>query len=396
VRSLIVSLAILALALPAGAQAPPPAPSGTPPSGAPQSAGDALFARADFEAAAKAYADALAANASDVDAHGGLARIALYRNDVATAETQARAIAQLDPANRRAMGILKTVAERRGNGTDYLVDPIVSEVDVPFVHVDPLPVLVANVNGHPARLLLDTGGVGLDLSAPFAKSIGLETQTGGAGVFAGGRQAEVRVARVDVLQLGAATIRGLPVNVIDGLPPDLDGVLGTNVLYRFLSTIDYTGGRLVLRPKSDSEAFEKAAEARGDAIVPMLLVPDHFIFARARAGNAPEALFNIDTGGGGIGVQLTKASLDAAGIVPNADRPQAFGGGGGQTRVLPFVADVTLGTKTIRGTPGLYFPDGDQYGIFPFAVAGTISHEFFKHGALTFDFAAMKLVYRST
>jgi len=53
-------------------------------------------------------------------------------------------------------------------------------------------------------------------------------------------------------------------------------------------------------------------------------------------------------------------------------------------------------SKTIRATPGTYFPDGDQYGIFPFAVAGTISHEFLKHGAVTFDFAAMKLIYAAT
>jgi hypothetical protein len=53
-------------------------------------------------------------------------------------------------------------------------------------------------------------------------------------------------------------------------------------------------------------------------------------------------------------------------------------------------------SKTIRATPGTYFPDGDQYGIFPFAVAGTISHEFLKQGAVTFDFAAMKLIYAAT
>jgi hypothetical protein len=187
----------------------------------------------------------------------------------------------------------------------------------------------------------------------------------------------------------------LPVSVLDQIPPEVDGVLGTSVLYDFLSTIDYAHRRLILRPKSASAAFERAAAARGATIVPMLLVPDHFIFVRARAGAGPEALYNVDTGGGGIGVQLTKASLDAAGIVPDATHPGDFHGGGGDAHAIPFVADVTLGERTFRGLPGLYFDAGDQYGIFPFAVAGTLSHELFKRGALTFDFTAMRLVFEA-
>jgi len=190
-------------------------------------------------------------------------------------------------------------------------------------------------------------------------------------------------------------VRSLPVSVLDQLPPDVDGVLGTNVLYEFLSTIDYRHRRLILRPKSESAAFERAAAAREATIVPMLLAPDHFIFVRARAGKGPEAFYNVDTGGGGIGVQLTKTSLDAADIVPNATHPGSFHGGGGDAHAIPFLADVTLGERTWRGLPGLYFDNGDQYGIFPFAVAGTLSYELFKRGALTFDFTAMRLVFEA-
>jgi hypothetical protein len=223
--------------------------------------------------------------------------------------------------------------------------------------------------------------------------MGLATSAGGQGTFAGGLHATVRTGHVERLDLGAAEIRSLPISVPEELPPGIDGVLGTTVLYQFLSTIDYKGGRLILRPREASAAFEAAASGRGAVVLPMLLVPSHFIFVRARVGDAPEALFNVDTGGGGIGVQLTKASLDAAGIVPDAARPASFEGGGGATRTLPFTADVTLGALTERGVPGVYFPDGDQYGIFPFAVAGTLSHELFKRGALTFDFRTMNLIF---
>jgi hypothetical protein len=35
-------------------------------------------------------------------------------------------------------------------------------------------------------------------------------------------------------------------------------------------------------------------------------------------------------------------------------------------------------------------------GLFPFAVAGRISHEFFRHTAVTLDFESMMLVIVST
>ncbi len=92
----------------------------------------------------------------------------------------------------------------------------------------------------------------------------------------------------------------LPASVPGELPPGIAGVIGTRVLYQFLATIDYPHG---------------------------LLVPDHFIFVRARIGSAPEALFNVDTGGGGIGVQATKVQLDAAAIVPMPRMPCRFAAG---------------------------------------------------------------------
>jgi hypothetical protein len=201
------------------------------------------------------------------------------------------------------------------------------------------------------------------------------------------------MGHVDELRLGGASIRSIPIHVPPQIPPGVDGVLGTNILYRFLSTIDYTNRRLVLRPKSASKAFLEAAAARGAIVVPMLLAPNHFIFCRARVANAPAALFNVDTGGPGIGVDLTKAELAAAGISPDASHPLTFVGGGGPTRAFPFVTDVTLGARTFRDVPGVYLPDGERTTIFPFAVAGTISQELFRRGALTFDFAAMKLVF---
>jgi len=55
-------------------------------------------------------------------------------------------------------------------------------------------------------------------------------------------------------------------------------------------------------------------------------------------------------------------------------------------------ASVTIGDLTLHDLPGIYVPSGGLDGVFPFAVAGRISHEFFRHTAVTLDFATMTLV----
>jgi hypothetical protein len=40
----------------------------------------------------------------------------------------------------------------------------------------------------------------------------------------------------------------------------------------------------------------------------------------------------------------------------------------------------------------MYSPGGSPLQMFPFAVAGTVSHTYLKHYAVTFDFSAMQLI----
>jgi predicted aspartyl protease len=240
---------------------------------------------------------------------------------------------------------------------------------------------------------LDTGGPGLDVSAAFAAKAGIvETSTQSA-TFAGGRTAPVsNGATAGSLRVGSITVHGMAVGIAP-VPPDVDGVLGTAFFERFLTTIDYARGRLILRAKSQSATVESAAAAHGDSVVPMYLVPDHFIFARAHVNDAPEGLFYIDTGGGMVGVDLTKASLDAAHITPVAEHAFSIMGGGGEVRALPFTAkSVTLGHTTVADVPGIYVPTAELRNGTAFTAAGRLSHAFFRHTTLTFDFTAMKLI----
>lgn len=143
-----------------------------------------------------------------------------------------------------------------------------------------------------------------------------------------------------------------------------------------------------------SAAFESDALKNGATVVPMWLVGYQGIYCRARVGQSPEALFGIDTGGAGLGVEFLKPALDAAHIVPDESDAHIYRGGGGGTRVLPFTAlSVSIGAFTISNVPGLYFADDQYKGQFD--VAGVLSHRYFRHSELSFDFNAMKVIVQA-
>jgi aspartyl protease len=365
---------------------------------APSSA-DAAFAAGDFERAAREYAVILSTKPDDAAANAGLGAVDLYRNDLVGAERHLRAATAADAANARARRLLDEVARRRGGDGTYRVEPYGGEAQIPFVATDPLPVLAVRVGGtHDALFFVDTGAPGIVLDPDFAKEIGVPMRAAGEGVFAGGQRAPIMKGELDKIALGPVTVDRVPVTLLPtrgfGLLPGkrLDGIIGTAFLYNFLSTIDYVHGRLVLRPRSASAQFEQHAKDSAASVVPMWLVGDHFVFARGRLNDAPPGLFNVDTGLAGGGVQATKQAIDAAKIVLDEAHASQGMGGGGVVRTIPFTASVTVGERRVDNVDGIYTPDGSQYGIFPFAVIGTVSHGYFRQCTLTLDFDAMRLV----
>ena len=358
------------------------------------SAEDAAFAAGDFVTAEHDYEAALAANPNDPDALAGLARIRLYEGRI----KEARDLAAKAPGNPVSAKVIAT-ADMRGAAfaPDVWRTAMPKHgVTIKFTATDPLPMLSVKIGKQEVTFLIDTGAPDLVLDRDFAAEIGLKSAEAGQGTFAGGQHAAVAKSTLPEIALGALRVTNVPVTLLPtrgfALKPGvrIDGVIGTGFLRHFLATIDYVHGALVLKPRDESAAFEKSAVHA--TVVPMWLTGDHFLFARAHIGDAPEALYNIDTGLAGGGVQATKATLDAAHIVPDESHAQMSMGGGGMVKVVPFRADATLGWLTVKDVEGSYTPDGDQFGIFPFKVAGTLSHGFFRQHALTFDFVAMKLV----
>ncbi len=313
----------------------------------------------DFDRAAVGYAAILEHRPDDTGARRGLGEIRLYQNRLDDAQRLlARTVAE-NATDSRAAQLLAEVRARRKMlaGSDYVVSMPPGGVTVPFVATDPLPVLQLRVDGVDGLFFIDTGARDVVLDPAFARELGVQAQSAGAGIFAGGRTATVSSGRIDSLVVGDAVVRNIPVMMLPTrglqfLPGRrIDGIVGTALLYHFLPTIDYPNGRLVLRSRSTSATFERKAAADRAVIVPMWLTGDHHIFARGRINDGPERLFNIDTGGAGIGVMASDSSVRDSQITLDETHHFRGIGGGGPVDVVPFAASVTLGPLVRNDRP---------------------------------------------
>jgi hypothetical protein len=369
----------------------------------PPDPGDSYFTSGDFERAIVAYTVELNENPQDLQARLRLGELRLYGNDLDGAEEMLQSIPASSQQEGEAAKQLAEIARRRQSlAKRTTIDGGVSEA--PFIAVDPLPVLHVRVDGIDAIFLIDTGAPNIVLDPDFASELHLAVTNAGTGVFGGGRHAQVRRTVVPHLDIGGAHADDVSASVLPTrsyrLLPNIriDGILGTGLFERFLATIDYPQRRLILRPRNagTSQQFESAAQRDGASIVRCWLIGDHFVFARARVGDAPDGLFLFDSGGAGIGLMASKWLVTAAHLKLDTAHAQAAMGGGGSFESIPFSApSIAVGNAMQRNVPGSYTPQGSPLDAFPFNVEGIISHLFLKHYAYTVDFTAMKLVLSS-
>src|ERR1700746_1145637 len=255
---------------------------------------DRLFQAGSFREAQKAYADIAAQDPKDFHAASQLGHIALLSNKLDDAELSlrkaldlkhgdadakimlaealyrkndffhaARALQGLGPEDAAKLKIYSTlnVAKLESFRDD---DPYKFERDagestrLPFIKSDPLPVVNVRVKGHrdPAFFIAPAASE-LLLDSEFARELKIKPMGSVEGTFSGGQHAQVENGRVDLITLGSWTLKNIPVGMLPLRSmssalgaKQIDGCIGTNVLYQFLSTINYRTGELILRKKT--------------------------------------------------------------------------------------------------------------------------------------------------
>jgi len=398
---------------------------GETPSGSLKKA-QALFKEGRFSDAEKAYHQVLVDDSNNGQSILRLGEIALLGNRFTDAEEQlARAITLL-PDDRRAKSLLAecyyrqdkfnqaasiyrdlgraAIADQLDSFSGLIPYEISGNADVThvkFTQTDPLPIVKARINdGEEIYLLIDTGGGELILDKGYAEAIGVRLfGPPDTGLFAGGKTALIHHGTIESIQLGDFKIKNVPVAVKKGrmLPMNvrIDGVLGTVLLYHFLSTLDYPNGELVLQRRTPQEltALDKAIAARRTYTVPFWMADRHWLVAWGKINQIASCLMHIDTGMGGGGFDCHESVRKAAGI-DLTGLPTVEGmGGGGPVTITPFeVQEVALGDARRFNVRGLFggMPPQMEYAK-GFRIGAIVSHGFFRSYTVTFDFQRMKM-----
>ncbi|MEJ3749145.1 aspartyl protease family protein [Actinomycetes bacterium KLBMP 9797] len=380
---------------------------------------DGLFRAGRFAEADRGYARILRTDPTDAHATTQRGYVALLSNRFPEAERFLTRAVELAPDNQFAKQLLADTYVRQdqfsravplvrayGNepyarqlesvtGTPYQVHGA-DATRVPFVAMDPLPLVEASVRGgEPKRFLYDTGGTSLSLSLEVAEEAGLRAVSTGRGQ-AGGQTFTMYFGVLDSFRIGDIELRNFPVHWADiDKPTQLGdpqpaGVIGTHIFYHFLTTLDYANQALILRRKTAAQlgAFRTEAHAAGVKPLPLWLAGDHFPFTLGSVNGHDPRVVCMDTGGaGGNSLAMTEAAAKRLRVRVDYDRPTAVN----RIPAYPCYPDeARLGTAVANGVYSIARTGPAAYERLGFDPIANFTHAFFKPFTITFDFSDMR------
>ncbi len=393
-----------------------------------------LFEAGRFERSRELLASLLTGADRPLDAVHLAARVDYYTGNYASAERLFTEAIAGDPTNARAaMGLLMThyqtnAYERGAELPDEMFGgrPIAHldimramegmepyevcwsdgrTTEVPFLDIDPLPVVEVTINGRSIFVIIDTGADMFILDTEIAAEMGMETVATMQAMFAGGMRGELGFGVAESLTLGGVTLHNVPISMLPTAPLSLTdrtigGIIGVGVLKQFLSTMDYPGNRLVLRERSEAavEALRVSATERVVEDTPFYLSSTHFLLVHGSLNGYNDLIFHVDSGlGGAPSFATTQEALEYVGIpIPETEvRDHVTGGGGGGFAVGEFeIAELGLGSLVGHDLVGSYGgqPPG-SYWMAGFIIDGLISHNFLRDYAWTLDFDGMRMIF---
>jgi hypothetical protein len=172
-----------------------------------------------------------------------------------------------------------------------------------------MPGMEATLDGHRTVVRLDTGGSFVHMSASLAAEFGIKPVATSI-EFSSLTVGKVGHGVASELRIAGAVLRNVPVAVHYGtlgagqiakaFGVQLGPIIGTNVLERFLATVDGPGRRLIISPRDDPKARAQhlavaGAHAGKASVVSFLLWPDHYMLVQGRIAGQP-ARFFVDSG----------------------------------------------------------------------------------------------------
>lgn len=277
---------------------------------------------------------------------------------------------------------------------DFSINGAGTSTSVPVDLIDNHIYLDVTLNGKgPYRFVFDTGGSNI-IDPAVAKEIKAVGSGSAHDSGTGSGTESNSYATVDSLKIGNAVLQHQvfsvePIRKGFGAAAGqrVDGLIGFEVLARYVTTFDYAGRTLTL-------AMPGAAPTSRADVVPFVLIGTVPQVDCAIDGIASEC--TVDTGAGGSADFFVPFVVDHPQIVPSTHSAvgvNGYGVGGGHRGFMGRLRSLRVGTFTLHDLIAGYSTQKQGYFASPF-IAANLGGGVWRRFTVTFDYRAQTMALR--
>lgn len=254
-----------------------------------------------------------------------------------------------------------------------------------------LPIVKFEINGHPVEFILDTGGDMLFIDEAVAEKVGVRNIAKRESKYAytQGEYVEEPLGVVETVKMGEVTLKNVPVVVAKWkeMGPTSDGVITTQILKQFLTTVDYENSEITFRERS-AEGMSQFSETLGDREphqVLFFMAETHLMFAKGSLNGHERLNMFMDSG---LAASMPLIIPDETAEVLEVEKNPIEG--------TPYywspIESHGIGSLTRGSTQALgnVLVEENSYCRLGFIFDALISHQYLRHlGSWTIDFDSM-------
>ncbi len=258
-----------------------------------------------------------------------------------------------------------------------------------------LPMMNMEVNGHSFEFILDTGGNRLYLDEGAAEEAAIEAFTSVTAryAFTGGETIDQPLGVANSIRFENLEVRNVPTDVIPLAQQGVqaDGIIGTQILKQFLTSVDYELGQMILRERNEEGKanFIQSMSNRDLVQIPFFLSATHLMFAKGKLHGMEDVNYFIDSGlAASMPIVLPNETTELLGLEKTEIPNQPY-----------YVASINQhGLNGFEKGPamalGNVFVEDDIYWNQGFVLDALISHQYLKDlGVWTIDFDTMSFYF---
>ena len=258
-----------------------------------------------------------------------------------------------------------------------------------------LPEMTLEINGHPVTFILDSGGDRLYLDEGLADKLGIKVVTKRRSRYAytRGETVEEPLGVADRVKMGEVTLRNVPVIVAKWKARGIksDGVVTTQLLKQFLTTVDYVNKRVTLRERSERGRSQLLETFGGQAPVelPFFMSGTHLMFAKGSLNGHGGMNILLDSGLAlSMPMVIINETADMLKLPRNPVPNQKY-------YWVPLESHGLTGLERGKAQAlGNVIIEQNPYWMNGFMFDALISHQYLRHlGSWTIDFDGMKYYF---